>query len=480
MPALLFGQTKQHPWNIGVHFGNEQWNGDIGDASYNFTKAFYMFGGITVGRYISPSFDGVLTLNAGEIGYWNNGDSILYENKKFGGNFYGNHYNGYAVMRYKFNNGYILKENARIAPYAFIGLGFSWMYGSRIYYEYNGKIVSGGYGQDLTVPTGVGVSVRIKDRIHAYLQTAFMYSDHDTRDGINIRNNDGFVLNQIGVTYDFGKAFKPVAAVAAVECRCEIFDRDSDGIIDRMDMCPDVPGTLQARGCPDRDWDGIPDTLDKCPDVYGIPKFEGCPDTDGDGIPDHKDSCVTVPGPAAFNGCPDADKDGIPDHLDECPTVKGLPKFKGCPDTDGDSLPDHLDKCPKEPGPVRNQGCPEIKESVRKVFEQALTGIQFEVNKAVILPKSFGILDNVVKVAKENPTYYLIINGHTDDQGDDAKNLKLSEDRANAVRLYLMKKGVSAGRMESHGYGESQPIETNTTPEGRSKNRRVEFKVRIM
>jgi outer membrane protein OmpA-like peptidoglycan-associated protein len=265
-----------------------------------------------------------------------------------------------------------------------------------------------------------------------------------------------------------------------MECRCEIFDRDSDGIIDKFDLCPDIAGAFEARGCPDRDWDGIPDTLDKCPDTWGTRKFEGCPDTDGDGIADFADSCVTVQGPAQFNGCPDIDADGIPDHLDACRSIPGIAEFNGCPDTDGDGLPDSKDKCPREAGPIKNQGCPEIKESVKRIFEQALTGIQFQTAKSVILPKSFPILNNVVKVAKENPTYFLIINGHTDSQGDDARNLKLSDDRANAVRLYLINHGVPAVRLESHGYGETQPIETNDTPEGRAKNRRVEFKVRII
>jgi len=89
-------------------------------------------------------------------------------------------------------------------------------------------------------------------------------------------------------------------------------------------------------------------------------------------------------------------------------------------------------------------------------------------------------LDNVAKICKENPSYFLIINGHTDNQGDPDKNLKLSEDRAYAVRVYLIKKGVQSNRLESHGYGQTQAIDTNDSPEGRAKNRRVEFKVRII
>jgi outer membrane protein OmpA-like peptidoglycan-associated protein len=396
---------------------------------------------------------------------------------------------GTIFLKYKFNNGYFLKENSRIQPYLLLGMGISWLWGDRVYDFYVNKgqqySMNGVSAKDFTISSGIGVKVKINNRLSSYVQSVFVYTDHDGRDGYMIANNDGYLLHQIGVSYNFGKAMQNAPNVASnvaskVECKCELFDRDSDGIIDKFDLCPDVPGTFQARGCPDRDWDGIPDRLDSCPDVWGLPKFHGCPDTDGDGIPDNEDSCATIPGLKQFNGCSDMDGDGIPDFKDECPTIKGLVQFNGCPDSDGDSIPDSKDKCPREAGPKWNQGCPEIKESVKKIFEQALSGIQFQTAKSIILAKSFPILDNVVKVCKENPTYYLIINGHTDNQGDDDKNMKLSDDRANAVRLYLIKKGVSMGRLESHGYGETQPVETNDTPEGRSKNRRVEFKVKII
>ena len=108
-----------------------------------------------------------------------------------------------------------------------------------------------------------------------------------------------------------------------------------------------------------------------------------------------------------------------------------------------------------------------------------MRGIQFETGKDVIKKQSFLILDNVVKVMKENAEYKLVINGHTDNQGDDAKNLTLSQNRANAVKKYLSDKGVDASRLTATGYGETKPIDTNDTKEGRAKNRRVEFTVQF-
>jgi OmpA-OmpF porin, OOP family len=126
------------------------------------------------------------------------------------------------------------------------------------------------------------------------------------------------------------------------------------------------------------------------------------------------------------------------------------------------------------------KGCPEINDKTKKLFEKALTGIQFETGKSTIKKASYPILDQVVTVMNENPTYNLEILGHTDDQGDDANNMKLSKDRAAAVEKYLEDKGVAAARVKSEGFGETMPVADNKTSAGRAKNRRVEFKVSFM
>ncbi len=240
----------------------------------------------------------------------------------------------------------------------------------------------------------------------------------------------------------------------------------------------------------DTDNDGIIDELDKCPTVSGSKAFEGCPDTDGDGITDADDKCPTEKGSKSNNGCPDLkakknanpnadkDKDGILDVNDKCPDVKGAFEFEGCPDTDGDGISDSEDKCPNTPGIEANGGCPEIKKEVLEVFERALQGIQFETAKDVIKSTSFPILNEVVSILKENTTYNLEIDGHTDNSGNAKANQLLSQKRANAVKKYLITKGIKASRLFAAGFGQEQPVESNDTPEGKAKNRRVEFKVR--
>lgn len=248
-------------------------------------------------------------------------------------------------------------------------------------------------------------------------------------------------------------------------------DRDGDKVSDRKDECIDEPGPWERRGCPlkDRDGDGILDDEDECPDVPGVPEFNGCPDSDGDGIPDHLDDCPDVFGLAEFKGCPDTDGDGIPDHLDVCPDIFGLSQFDGCPDTDGDGTPDNLDECPLESGPKDNNGCPLV------VPIEFAHMIQFDVNKSTLKPSSFEHLDKLVTLMDENPDASVTIDGHTDPSGGDKINIPLSQDRANVVKDYLIKKGIAESRIKATGYGSTRPIAPNDTPENREKNRRTEI-----
>ena len=135
-------------------------------------------------------------------------------------------------------------------------------------------------------------------------------------------------------------------------------DRDNDSITDALDMCPDSAGLRKFNGCPDRDNDGWMDRKDSCPDIPGLEQFYGCPDKDNDGVQDKYDACPDEPGLKALNGCPDRDGDGITDQRDKCPDQRGEARYSGCPDTDNDGLPDPDDKCPTVSGPAENVGCP--------------------------------------------------------------------------------------------------------------------------
>lgn len=138
-------------------------------------------------------------------------------------------------------------------------------------------------------------------------------------------------------------------------------DKDGDGVRDKEDECPTVPGLKEFKGCPDKDGDKIADKDDLCPDVAGLAQFNGCPDTDGDGVKDNEDECPQEKGSAFTKGCPDADNDSIKDVEDACPDIAGSKLMKGCPDRDNDGTIDKNDKCPDKAGPPENEGCPEVK-----------------------------------------------------------------------------------------------------------------------
>ncbi len=292
-------------------------------------------------------------------------------------------------------------------------------------------------------------------------------------------------------------------------------DTDADGVEDKEDKCPLEAGKKELGGCPDRDNDGITDTEDKCPEVAGQAKFNGCPDTDSDGITDAEDACPDAAGPMELKGCPDRDGDGIVDKDDRCPDEKGLDRFggcadndndgianpddacpdqsgtasfKGCPDRDNDGVADKDDKCPDAFGPVSNQGCPvvvqapvkveEVKltQAEAKVVKEAFSDLEFETGKAVIKESSLSSLDELADLLINRP-YRLLLSGHTDNAGNGAANLKLSKSRAEAVKIHLVKTGVAADRVITEGWGSKKPVAPNTTPAGRQKNRRVEFKI---
>ena len=289
----------------------------------------------------------------------------------------------------------------------------------------------------------------------------------------------------------------PEEAVGLVDSVGCPLDTDTDGIADYMDLCADTPeeaaGMLDENGCPlDTDGDGVADYMDECPntpeEAAGLVSEKGCPlDTDHDGVPDFIDLCADTPAEAAGKidqfGCPlDSDIDGVYDYCDKCPDTpeeaNNSVGADGCPlDTDGDGVYDYQDMCPTVAGAKSSNGCPEVKREVRQLLQKAMTGIQFENGKATITASSYPILNNIAQIFIDNPSYYIEVQGHSDNVGNYKANIDLSERRAQAVRDYLIKKGVSADHMTAHGYGPDKPIADNKTKAGREKNRRVEFNI---
>jgi outer membrane protein OmpA-like peptidoglycan-associated protein len=282
-------------------------------------------------------------------------------------------------------------------------------------------------------------------------------------------------------------------AGAVVDDRGCSTDRDRDGVVDGIDQCPGTRRGVAVGddGCPaDADGDGVGDQTDTCPATPAGAAVDewGCPwDGDEDGVVDGLDRCPNSPRGAIVDstGCaPDSDGDGVVDGVDRCPgTARGLPVDRyGCArDSDGDGVPDGADACPDSPpgSAVDARGCT-AKAPLFEAGETALVlrGVQFEKNSDALTAASHAVLDEVADSLRANADVNVEIAGHTDATGEDAYNLGLSRRRAEAVRAYLVRRGVAAERLAARGYGETQPVADNDTRDGRAQNRRVELRKR--
>ena len=489
-------QTQDKKWNFGLHAGPSQYRGDLGNDFFKTDMPFYGFGGLSFSRYLGSHLDLNLMATKGEIGF-----------NRPTGNFRQDITT--ATLNFRLH---ILGPSAFVRPYLFVG-------GGAMLFDKNIDITE--KKVDYLAPSfGAGINVKMGPSVMLNVQETFLYSSADSRDGVVSGNNDAYLFHVVGLTFNFGnkkdgdkdgvsdyrdKCLTTPSDVAVNKNGCPL-DKDNDSVADYLDACPDVVGTSDLKGCPDGDGDGIGDKEDSCPDEKGLAALNGCPDKDNDGIADKDDSCPDVKGLEALKGCPDADGDGVTDGDDKCQATKagysvdatgcpldndkdgvlneedpcpdkvGTVALKGCPDTDGDGVADNEDRCLDAKGTMVNKGCPEIsKEDVKKITQIA-SKIFLESNSDKLKVASLAQLDALVEILKKYEGANLLIEGHSDDRGDDAFNMTLSQKRTEAVKMYLMGKGIMESRLTAVGFGETKPIADNKTSLGRAKNRRVELK----
>jgi outer membrane protein OmpA-like peptidoglycan-associated protein len=302
---------------------------------------------------------------------------------------------------------------------------------------------------------GAGLSFKLGDKFDAFVESSYR-STQDAPEG-------NYFQHVFGVALKFGGV-----------------DTDGDGVYDKNDECPDVPGLEEFAGCPDSDGDGIADKIDACPDKAGTVEMNGCPDTDGDGISDIEDACPDQAGTVEMNGCPDSDKDGINDKDDTCPNEPGPIENNGCPwgDMDRDGVPDKDDACPSLGGSASNNGCPEIPEDIISELLSESSMIQFMASSSVIKgEESKGVLNKIKTILESYPKSEIIVEGYASSDGSKAYNQKLSEARAASVKEALTALGAVGSRISTIGYGEDKPIGDNKRAAGRKINRRVQFSV---
>ncbi len=444
-------QNSDRPFAIGVLGGLTQYNGDLGQGFYDFGQAAYGHYGVSANLFINPRWDFAANVTNGHLGYW----------AEDGKRFRGMHIQANAHFRLNI----LTSDKHKAVPFLHAGIGVSDLHG-----------LTAGPGTDMYVPFGFGLRYQLNQRVNIIAQETFGYTDHDDHDYSVKRTNDAFLLHSVGVIFTLGK----------------VKDSDGDGVTDRNDACPGTPAgaAVDAKGCPlDRDGDGIADLIDKCPDVKGTALANGCPDADGDGITDADDNCPDMKGTPEMKGCPDSDGDGLSDKVDACPNEAGFAALNGCPDKDTDGVADKDDKCPEKAGPASNSGCPVEAPVTTPVTgeTQAAAGtvvitqsttlpiIYFTSGSARIQKAFRPALERVIKALNENTAMKLNVSGHTDNVGKERMNNSLSAKRAEAVKHYLVSKGIAADRLTTESKGYTQPAADNKTERGRGQNRRVEF-----
>jgi outer membrane protein OmpA-like peptidoglycan-associated protein len=292
---------------------------------------------------------------------------------------------------------------------------------------------------------------------------------------------------------------------------CPDEDNDGDGVRDGYDSCPNEPEDIDRDrdedGCPDNDTDGdnIPDASDRCPsdleDTDGFEDEDGCPelDNDHDCVQDEQDQCSEQAedgdGFEDDDGCPDDDNDGdqVNDAADRCPTTPGREQYQGCPtaralrDANANPPPAIAPRncgggtaapapaptpAPAPPPPA----APAVQLERGRIRVEGV--INFRTNRTEIAADSTALLDQVASILTAHPEItHLRIEGHTDNSGSRTQNVRLSGGRANAVRQYLIGKGIAEGRLTAEGIGPDRPVAPNDTAENRARNRRVEFNI---
>ncbi|MCG1037280.1 OmpA family protein [Polaribacter sargassicola] len=456
--AKTINLENSNSWAVGGGFSNFIMHGDMRSIGTSDDTQYLNFG---VFAYVDKMFNPLLGLElkatyskiSGGAQYFSDVYELLYvdntvirDNMRFEGKALGAELN----LILNFTNLYQTStRNWNAAGY--FGLGYH-QYDSALYeinptgednllvdFGYNKARNSVNKASSIYLSGQFGLKRRISKRVDLEFRTGiyFNYEDHLDAAISNKQDWETFFVTSLGAVVKLGK--KKVFAIWGDDTLGQqsnpglrISDTDKDGVMDQLDIEPNTPAGVL---------------------VYGNGKAI---DSDQDGLPDYKDKCPLVYGPISNEGCPvlvDSDKDGITDDKD------------ACPDT---------------PGVIENNGCPKQVTTVNNNITQQINllaaSINFNTNSDKIKPVSYTTIDEIISLMKKIPEIKFIIEGHTDNVGNDNYNLDLSQRRATSVVNYMIKQGISNDRLESEGFGETRPKFSNNTEGGRQLNRRVEIK----
>jgi OmpA-OmpF porin, OOP family len=356
---------------------------------------------------------------------------------------------------------------------------------------------------ELAITAGFGLEQLIGDRFALSLGAEFTYLTDlgaDFAQWVNNSRSKAFLQFGAGLSFHFGGKHRDLMKESEKEDQeqerisrkvyeADVTPRGDTVFVDQARTGPKSDSTIlvpRKEEIPDQDedTDGIFDLLDKCPrsPVGAVVDRDGCPlDSDNDGIFDGLDRCPHTEArdrsQVDGTGCtPDSDYDGIPDYRDNCPNSPehAVVDSSGCiMDLDNDGVANELDLCPDTPAktPVDQRGCADLD----KIFAKRVFHKLFYSGQAELRAEGAGALDSLVTLMSQYNDVTMTVYGYTDDVGPDETNLQLTQRRADAVRAYLVKKGLDGKRVLAIGRGETNFMASNRTRNGRELNRRMEI-----
>ncbi len=375
IPLSGLTQNETNKWALGFIGGKNEYKGDLTNAFFDLNKAFYGFGGVTINRFLTPSFDLRLEGTRGHYG----------RRKDWQQDFRGYKNDVTLLFAYKLNNGYILSQDSWFAPSIVAGPGIAF-YG--VVDDEDHRIDDEGI--DILLGAGLSLKFQFSRRLALQLQSTANFPNSSKRDLIDSDDNDRYLKHSAGFIFTLGRPPVEEVPVEVVDHEAERLRREAEEARRRAEEAERQRLEEQRRA------------------------------------------------EEARRQAEEAERLRLEEERRQAQLAR---------------------------------------EQAQEALNPEISYVQFDIDRYNIKPAYHSILDNVVQFMRENPGIRIVVVGHTDITGPAEYNIGLSQRRAESVKAYLVNKGIDPSRLTIRALGESNPRATNDTEQGRTLNRRVEFRV---